>query len=86
MNTNSVKTASNENQTSAVNGWPMLCCQSAIDAWRGCWIASLIVHAAEPVMLRRSGSWLPHLLAVLAIILFCGHFPCNRTRRGLAEF
>jgi regulator of protease activity HflC (stomatin/prohibitin superfamily) len=75
MNTNSVKSASNETQAQAVNGWFMLVVNLALMFGAVAWLVSLLVHAArgnDP-----SGLWwlIPAgLLEILAIILLCGHF------------
>jgi regulator of protease activity HflC (stomatin/prohibitin superfamily) len=75
MNANPVKSASNENQTSAVNGWLMLSVNLALLLGAIAWLVSLIVHAAranDPSILW----WLVPaiLLKLLAIILLSGFF------------
>jgi len=75
MNTNPVKSASNENQTSAVNGWLMLVVNLALLIGAVVWLVSLIVRAASAG--DSSVLWwlIPAvLLEVVAIILLCGHF------------
>lgn len=75
MNTNSVKLASNEIQTRAINGWAMLVVNLALLLGAAGWLIHTIVrvaHAGEPTILWRL---IPAvLLEILAIILFCGHF------------
>ncbi len=75
MNTNPVKSASNENQTNAVNGWIMLIFNLALLIGGAAWLVSIIVRTAitnDPSFLW----WLiaAVLLEMLAVILLCGHF------------
>ena len=46
MNTNPVKSASNENQTNAVNGWIMLIFNLALLIGGAAWLVSIIVRTA----------------------------------------
>jgi regulator of protease activity HflC (stomatin/prohibitin superfamily) len=75
MNTNSVKSASNEIQTKAINGWMMLIVNLALLCGAATWWIHIIVQVA------RSGDptslwWMipAILLELLAIILLSGHF------------
>ena len=74
MNTNPVKSASNENQTNAVNGWIMLIFNLALLIGAIAWFVWLVAHAEksheDPGILLLA----PILIAVLAIILLKGHF------------
>jgi regulator of protease activity HflC (stomatin/prohibitin superfamily) len=74
MNTNTVKSASNENQTNAVNGWIMLIFNLALLIGAIAWFVWLVAHAQksheDPGLLLLA----PILIAVLAIILLKGHF------------
>ena len=75
MNTNSVKSASNEIQTSAFNGWTMLIVNVALLLGAALWLIRIIAHAAsagEPTIFW----WLilAILLEILAIVLLRGHF------------
>jgi regulator of protease activity HflC (stomatin/prohibitin superfamily) len=74
MNTNPVKSASNENQTNAVNGWIMLIFNLALLIGAITWFVWLVAHAEksheDPGILLLA----PILIAVLAIILLKGHF------------
>ncbi len=75
MNTNPVKSASNEIQTHAVNGWLMLIINLALLLGAVAWIVSIILHVVQmgdPAVLW----WLipAVLLEILAFVLLCGHF------------
>jgi regulator of protease activity HflC (stomatin/prohibitin superfamily) len=74
MNTNTVKPASNENQTNAVNGWIMLIVNLALLIGAIAWFIWLVTRAEksneDPGILLLA----PILIAVLAIILLKGHF------------
>ncbi len=74
MNTNTVKPASNENQTNAVNGWIMLIFNLALLIGAIAWFIWLVTRAEksneDPGILLLA----PILIAVLAIILLKGHF------------
>ena len=75
MNTNPVKLASNETQTTAINGWMMLVINLALLLGAALGLAYIIVQAAraqDPAILW----WLipAVLVEMLAIILLCGHF------------
>jgi regulator of protease activity HflC (stomatin/prohibitin superfamily) len=75
MNTNITKSVTNENQTSAVNGWPMLAINFAMLIGAAVWFVTLIVAAA-----RHDGSSSPWwfipaiLLGILAVVFLCGYF------------
>ena len=75
MNTNTMKPASIENQTSAVPGGMMLFINLALLIGAIVWLVMAVVYAAsehDPAALW----WLipAILLEILAIILLCGHF------------
>lgn len=75
MNAMPVKSASQERQTTALNGWIMLIVNVALLIGAAAWIISIITHAARtnnPAHLR----WLVPavLLKISAIVSFCGHF------------
>jgi regulator of protease activity HflC (stomatin/prohibitin superfamily) len=75
MNINSVKSASNENPTGAVNGWAMLFVNLALLLGAAVWVASLVVHAARTGDTSMFWQLVPSiLLEILAIILLGGHF------------
>src|SRR5271155_5831267 len=75
MNTNITKSVTNEHQTSAISGWPMLAFNSAMLIGAAVWFVTLIVAAA-----RHDGSSSPWwfipaiLLEILAVVSLCGHF------------
>jgi len=75
MNTKTLKSANNEEQAGAVNGWMMLFANLALVIGAVVWFVRIIVNAAsanDPTVLW----WLMAaiLLEVLGIILLCGHF------------
>src|SRR5208283_1083957 len=74
MNTNPVKSASNERETYAINGWLMLIINLALLLGAIAWFVRLVVDAgkthADPGLLLLA----PILIVVLAIILLKGHF------------
>jgi regulator of protease activity HflC (stomatin/prohibitin superfamily) len=75
MNTNPVKSASNEIQTRALNGWAMLVVNGALLIGAVLWLVRIIVNTAttaDPTCLW----WLipAVLVELLAIVLLCGHF------------
>ena len=75
MNTKPEKLASNERETTAVNGWVMLVVNIALFLGALAWLISTIVNAAKvnnPSLLL----WMipAFLLEILAVILLCGHF------------
>src|SRR5438876_11688468 len=75
MNTNVVKSASSERETSAVQGWVMLFVNFALLIGALAWFILIILRAAgtsNPSVLW----WMipTGLLEILAIIFFCGHF------------
>jgi regulator of protease activity HflC (stomatin/prohibitin superfamily) len=75
MNANPVKSASNENQTGAVNGWMMLFINLALLLGAAVWIVSIIVQAAGTGGTSLLWWLVPAiLLELLAIILLGGHF------------
>jgi regulator of protease activity HflC (stomatin/prohibitin superfamily) len=75
MNTNPVKSASAERQTSAINGWIMLMVNLVLLLAAIAWIPILIVRAARSQDPSILWELIPAaLLMTLAIILLCGHF------------
>ena len=75
MKTNSVKSASAERETGALNGWALLVVNLVLLIGTMVWLISIIVDAARTN--NPSGlMWLipAVLLEVLAVILLCGHF------------
>ena len=75
MNTNLVKSASSERETTAVSGWVMLLVNLALLIGALAWFVLIIVRAAgtgNPSVLW----WMipAGLLEALAVILLCGHF------------
>jgi regulator of protease activity HflC (stomatin/prohibitin superfamily) len=75
MNANLAKAASNERETTAINGWVMLIVNIALLLGALAWFVWIIVHTARmenPANLR----WLipAFLLETLAVVLLCGHF------------
>ena len=75
MNANSVKSASNETQTRAINGWRMLLVNLALVIGAAVWLILIIVHCAKAR--DPSGLWwlIPDiLLEGTGIISLCGHF------------
>jgi regulator of protease activity HflC (stomatin/prohibitin superfamily) len=75
MNAKLDKSASNEREATAINGWVMLIVNVALLLGALAWLISTIVHAArvnDPSLLL----WMipAMLLEILAVILLCGHF------------
>jgi regulator of protease activity HflC (stomatin/prohibitin superfamily) len=75
MNAKALKSASNEEQAGAINGWLMLFINLALVIGAVVWLVRIIANAAsanDPTVLW----WLMAaiLLEVLGIILLCGHF------------
>ena len=74
MNTNSMKSASQEREASAVNGWAMLVVNLALMFGAVAWFIWLVSRAGksngDPGVLLMA----PILLEILAIILLKGHF------------
>jgi regulator of protease activity HflC (stomatin/prohibitin superfamily) len=75
MNSNSVRTASHERETVAVNGWVMLILNLSLFFGAMAWFVAIITRAAtshDPAFLW----WLlpAALTELLAVILLCGHF------------
>jgi len=75
MNARPEKLASNECETTAVNGWVMLIVNLALLLGAMLWLIWIIVQAARmdnPAQLF----WLipAMLLEILAVVLLCGHF------------
>src|SRR5208283_2677180 len=74
MNTNPVKSASNERETYAINGWLMLIINLALLLGAIAWFVRLVVDAgkthADPGLLLLA----PILIVVLAVFLLKGHF------------
>jgi regulator of protease activity HflC (stomatin/prohibitin superfamily) len=75
MNANSVKSASSEIQTNAINGWLMLSVNLTLFLGAASWLVHIIVHAAK--MDDSAILWwlIPAiLLEILAVLLLNGHF------------
>jgi regulator of protease activity HflC (stomatin/prohibitin superfamily) len=75
MNTNSVKSGSEELETRAMNGWLMLLVNLAMLIGAAVWFVSILFRVSQ----TNAGSdlwWLVPavLLEILAIIFLCGHF------------
>jgi regulator of protease activity HflC (stomatin/prohibitin superfamily) len=76
MNTNmTTKSVSNERETSAFNGWPMLTLNLGLLLGAAVWLVSMIVGGAKHPD-EFSPWWLVPsiLLELLAVVMLCGHF------------
>ena len=75
MNTNSVKSASNEIQTNAISGWVMLIINLALLLGAALWLIHTIVQAANTGDSTILWRLIPAiLLEILAVVLLTGHF------------
>src|ERR1039457_4038932 len=74
MNSNAIKSASSERETSALNGWLMLEVNLALLFGAVWWFIWMIVHAQNTSVERGALLLVPILIAIMAVILLKGHF------------